>query len=292
MSGTSPLYAGIEAGGTKFVLAVGTSPLDITARHVIPTREPGATLAQAGDWFAAQGAFGAMGIVTFGPADLDPASPTWGHIVKTPKPGWSGCDLAGYFAQRFAVPVRFDTDVNGAALAEARLGAGEGASTLAYVTVGTGIGVGLVIDGNPVHGIAHPEMGHAYPRRSSDDRDFAGVCPFHGDCFEGLASGPAIIARWGGSLSDLGSDHPAHDIVAEYLAHLCHTLFAATACEVVVMGGGVLQAAGLIDRIRARATQLDAGYLPGGTRHRIEAPGLGIHSGIAGALMLAIEGGS
>ncbi len=281
------MIGGIEAGGTKFVLAVGPSPAEIFARHVIPTRMPQETLAEAAAWFAAQGHIDALGIASFGPVDLDPASPTWGHITRTPKPGWTGCDLAGYFAEALGVPVGFDTDVNGAALAEAHHGAGRGLSSLAYVTVGTGIGGGLVLNGAPVHGAAHPEMGHVFVRRSAWDHDFAGHCPIHGDCLEGLASGPAIMARWGKSLSDLPPHHAAHDMVAGYLAQLCYSLFAMTAVEVAVLGGGVMKAAGLIDRVREMTRDLVGDYLPGGNRHRIEAPGLGENSGLVGALMLA-----
>ena len=228
-SAGKPLLGGIEAGGTKFVFAVGHTPIEIVARHEIPTRDPETTLAQASEWFEGQGSISAIGIASFGPVDLDRSSPRWGHITNTPKPGWENCDLAGYFAERFGVPIGFDTDVNGAALAEYQNGAGTGASSLAYITVGTGIGGGLVLDGKAVHGAAHPEMGHIFPRRHVDDREFEGICPHHGDCLEGLASGPAIKARWGASLSELPADHIAHEIIADYLAQLAHSLIAMTA---------------------------------------------------------------
>ncbi|WP_066558153.1 ROK family protein [Croceicoccus bisphenolivorans] len=286
-AGKEPLLGAIEAGGTKFVLAVGTAPDNTAARHVIPTQMPSETLAEAEAWFRAQGSIAALGIASFGPIDIDRASRTWGHITTTPKSGWSECDIAGFFAARFAVPVGFDTDVNGAAWAEVRFGAGRGVSSLAYVTVGTGIGGGLVIDGEPIHGASHPEMGHIFVRRGPSDDDFAGHCPIHGDCLEGLASGPAIIARWGSPLSDLPQDHPAHALVSGYLAHLCYDIFAITAAEVVVLGGGVLRTPGLLQRVREQATALASGYLPGGARHRVEAAGLGEDAGITGALMLA-----
>lgn len=280
------MLGGIEAGGTKFVLAVGAAPDRITARHTIPTRDPQTTLAEAADWLAGQGACAGLGIGSFGPVDLDPRSPRYGFITTTPKPGWANCDIAGYFREALGVPVGFDTDVNAAALAEHGASARAGGS-LAYLTIGTGIGGGLVIDGQPVHGIAHPEVGHIYPRRHRDDLEFAGICPAHGDCLEGLASGPAISARWGASLSDLTADHPGHAIIADYIAQACHTLFASVAVEEVVIGGGVAGAPGLIERIAARARELDNGYLPGGERHRIIRPRLGGDSGIVGALMLA-----
>ena len=280
------MLGGIEAGGTKFVLAVGPAPDAITARHVIATRAPAETLAEALAWFAQQPPIRAMGIASFGPAQLDPASPQWGRITNTPKPGWANCDLAGYFAAALGVPIGFDTDVNGAALAEYSLGAGQGARSLAYVTAGTGIGGGLICDGHLVHGAAHPELGHIFPRRPAGDAAFAGICPHHGDCLEGLASGPAIVARWGASLSQLAGDHPAHAIIADYLGQLCHTIFATTASEVVVLGGGVMNTPGLIERVRARCVELGAGYLPGSALQRIVAPGLGQDSGITGALLL------
>lgn len=281
------MLGAIEAGGTKFVLAVGPSPHQITARHVIPTLDPATTLAEAADWFAAQGALTALGIGSFGPVELDRASPRWGFITNTPKPGWADCDIAGFFAKALGVPVGFDTDVNAAALAEYRAAAPDGCRSLAYLTIGTGIGGGLVLDEQPVHGIAHPEMGHIYPRRAARTRDFAGICPHHGDCLEGLASGPAIIACWGASLSELGAEHEAHGVVADYIAQACHMLFASLAVERVVIGGGVAKTAGLVERIAERTAVLSAGYLPGGERHRVLAPAYGEHAGITGAMMLA-----
>lgn len=281
------MLGGIEAGGTKIVLAVGSAPDAIVARATIPTGDPDMTVAAALDWFARQPRIDALGLGTFGPVELDRTRPDWGHILETPKPGWSGFDLAGTLGSGLRVPVAVETDVNAAALAEARIGAGRGGTSLAYMTVGTGIGVGLVLDGACVHGAAHPEMGHYYPRRPAHDSEAAGICPFHGDCLEGLASGPAILARWGATLSDLPPDHPGHDLIAAYLAQACHTLFATTAVETIVVGGGVLGTPGLLPRIAKAARVLDDGYLPGGARHRICPPGLGDASGITGALILA-----
>lgn len=280
------MLGGIEAGGTKFVLAVGPSPDRITARHTIPTRDPATTLAEAAEWLAGQGGITALGIGSFGPVELDRTSPRWGFITATPKPGWADCDVAGYLGQALGVPVGFDTDVNAAALAE-YAASGNVAGSLAYLTIGTGIGGGLVLDGKPVHGIAHPELGHIYPRRHPQDMDFAGICPSHGDCLEGLASGPAIIARWGMSLSELPADHPGQAIIADYIAQACHMLFASVAVEEVVIGGGVANTPGLVERVADRTRELDAGYLPGGTRHRVIRPRLGGDAGIIGALMLA-----
>ena len=286
-SAGKPLLGGIEAGGTKFVLAVGYSPTEIIERYEIPTLDPAITLAQAGDWFESKGSISALGIASFGPVDLDRSSPLRGYITNTPKPGWENCDLAGYFAERFGVPIGFDTDVNGAALAEYQHWAGQGASSLAYITVGTGIGGGLVLDGRAVHGAAHPEMGHFFPRRHGDDREFEGICPHHGDCLEGLACGPAIKARWGASLSELPADHIAHEIIADYLAQLAHSLIAMTAVEIIVFGGGVMKTDGVLGRVDRRASELGAAYFPGGSRHKIVSPGLGHNAGLVGALLLA-----
>lgn len=281
----APLLGGIEAGGTKFVLAVGPSAREIVSRTVIPTTTPDRTLAEVTRWFAEHGPVVALGIASFGPVELDRASPNWGHITDTPKPGWAQTAMAGPLAKALACPVGFDTDVNGAALAEATYGAG--GTSLAYITVGTGIGVGLVTGGRTVHGAGHPEMGHIFPRRDREDFDFPGHCPFHGDCMEGLASGPAILARWGAMLSDLPPGHPAHTYVAGYLAQLCHTAFATVAVETIVLGGGVMQTPGLLDAVRERTFALGAEYLPGRSRQQIVAPKLGQESGISGALQLA-----
>lgn len=279
------MLGAIEAGGTKFVLAAGTSPDSIVARHTIPTRDPASTLAEAAAWFAER-RIEALGIGSFGPVELDRASPKWGFITTTPKPGWADCDMAGHFARALGVPIGFDTDVNAAALAEHRA-AGGGSGSIAYLTIGTGIGGGLVLEGRPVHGIAHPEVGHIVPRRHPADTAFAGTCPHHGDCLEGLASGPAILARWGASLSELPADHAAQAIIADYIAQACHTLFACTSVEEVVIGGGVANTPGLVERVAERTLALDAGYLPGGTRHRVIRPRLGGNSGIVGAMLLA-----
>lgn len=287
MSKARPLFGGIEAGGTKFVLAVGHDPAAPLASHTIATTTPDETLGAVAEWFEQHGPIAALGIASFGPVDLDPRSPGWGHITATPKAGWSNCDLAGYFVRRFGIPIGFDTDVNAAALAEFAAAGSDAASSLVYVTVGTGIGGGLVIDGRPVHGAAHPEMGHIFPRRAPDDQQFKGTCPFHGDCLEGLVSGPAIKARWGASLSELPPSHAAHDIVAGYLAQLCQTLFAVTAAHTIVLGGGVMQTPGLLERIRLGLARIDAGYLPGRDRQVVRLPALGAQAGLHGALMLA-----
>lgn len=281
------MLAGIEAGGTKFVLAVAESPEALVERHVIETRDPETTLGEAAAWIAGHGEISSIGIASFGPLEIDPTRKNWGCITDTPKPGWANCNLAGFFAERFSVPIGFDTDVNGAALAEYRFGAGVGKKSLAYVTVGTGIGGGLVVNGLPLEGAGHLEMGHWYPRNRSKVADLSGYCPFHRDCLEGLVSGEAIRRRWGADLSSLPPEHEAHGIVADYLGQLCHAIFAMTAAEVIVMGGGVMQAPRLLDKVRQGAASIGGYYLPGRERQSIEAPQLGSDSGIIGSLALA-----
>lgn len=287
-------YGCIEAGGTKFYAGVATAPDAILATTRIPTLVPADTIRAAIAFLreaaAQHGALDAIGIASFGPVDLDRSSPGWGRITATPKPGWSGVDLAGAFGDAFGCPVGFDTDVNGAALAESLWGAAIGADTAVYVTVGTGIGGGAVVEGRPLHGLRHPEMGHMLPRRHPLDREFAGTCRFHGDCLEGLASGPAIIARWGASLSHLPADHDAHEVVAYYLAQLAVALQALLSPRAIILGGGVLQTPGLLTRIRVQATQLGGGYFddaPDAANALIVAPGLGTDAGLLGALALA-----
>lgn len=293
MSDTA-LYGCIEAGGTKFVLGVAREPGTILRSVAVPTGTPTETIDAALAFFtearAELGNYAAFGIASFGPVDLDRRSPGWGRIIETPKIGWSGVDLVGPFARAFNCPVGFDTDVNGAILAESLWGAAAGEAVAVYVTVGTGIGGGAIIAGHALHGARHPEMGHILPARHPDDVDFPGICPFHGACLEGLASGPAIKARWGASLSDLGPDHPAQEIVAFYLAQLVIAQQALLSPHRIVFGGGVTNAPGLLDRIRRQSERLSGGYF--GTEdftRLIVAPALGEHAGLLGGLALALK---
>ncbi len=288
----SPLYGCIEAGGTKFVLGVARDHETLLRTTRIPTTRPAETLDAALAFFndasTEFGSFAAIGIASFGPVSLDRNAPDWGHITTTPKPGWSGTDLAGAIGRAFDCPVGFDTDVNAAILAESLWGAARGSDIAVYITVGTGIGGGALIAGCPIHGLRHPEMGHMLPRRHPEDLAFAGICPFHGDCLEGLASGAAIRARWGCSLSELASDHPAHAIIAYYLAQLAVALQALLSPQRIVVGGGVMATPGLIDCVRAEAVRLSGDYF--GCRDiatLIVPTGLGDRSGLLGALALA-----
>lgn len=289
MPADRPLLGAIEAGGTKFVLGVGHGASEIIDQVQIATRDPATTLAEAVAFFRQHPQLAAMGIGSFGPLERDRHSPNWGHILGTPKSGWSQYDLAGSLSRALAVSVAFDTDVNAAALAEARLGAAQDSAVSVYVTIGTGIGGGVIADGRIVGGAGHPELGHMRPRRPGDDRDFEGLCPFHGDCLEGLASGPAIIARWGQSLSHLRSEHPAHAIIAGYLAEMCNTLRAALAPDAIVLGGGVMATPGLFERIIQAAATSDGGYFASAAPQVIRRPALAPISGLAGAFLLAAD---
>lgn len=285
------LLGGIEAGGTKFICGLARDGVLLGERARIETTTPEATLGAVKAWFAAaqerHGPLDGLGIASFGPVDRDPSSPGWGSILPTPKPGWTGVPLATMLGEALGVPVGFDTDVNGAAMAEASVGGQRG--LVVYITVGTGIGGGAVLDGVPLAGVRHAEMGHFYPPRHPDDLDYAGRCPFHGACLEGLASGPAILDRWGTSLSELPPEHPGHAIIAFYLAHLSVALMATLSPHRIAFGGGVLKTPGLIDAIRREAVTLNRGYLIEDSRlAEIIAPTcLEEDAGLYGAMLLA-----
>jgi fructokinase len=262
---------------------------------VIATTTPEHTLRDVEAFFAAVaselGPFDALGIGSFGPVDLDRASPTFGRILETPKAGWSHTDLVGPLARRFGCPVSIDTDVNAAALAESsRFDLGGG--TLVYVTVGTGIGGGAVVNGASVKGQPHPEMGHIRVIRDARDTRFAGVCRFHGDCLEGLASGPAIVARYGSTIDRLPPDHDAFAVIGNYLGQLAANVILMLSPRHVVLGGGVMETRALLPLIRARAAALLNGYPRTGDNAAlldrvIVAPRLGCRSGLVGAITLA-----
>ena len=289
------LLGGIEAGGTKFVCVVGTGPDDIRARTRFATTTPTETLEQAIAFFKQQPEpITAVGIGSFGPVDLNPASPTYGWITSTPKPGWRQTDVRGAVQHALGVPVGFDTDVNAAVLAEHRWGAARDIDTALYVTVGTGIGGGVLVRGRPVHGVMHPEIGHILVRRDPQSDPFPGICPFHGDCLEGLACGPAMAARWGKPAHGLPDDHPAWALEAHYLAQGLVTCIYALAPERILLGGGVMQQAHLFQRIRVEVKSLLNGYLAvpeveEQIKTYIVPPGLCGDAGVLGALALAHE---
>lgn len=295
MNTQPPLIGAIEAGGTKFVLATGTGPDDLRDVERIPTTTPEETLARCVAYFTAaqekHGRIAALGIGTFGPAGVDPASPEWGFITSTPKPGWQHTDVAGTLARALDVPVAFDTDVNAAVYGEWLWGAAQGCGVALYLTVGTGIGGGVIINGRPLHGLLHPEMGHIRIPRPAALASFAGACPWHGDCLEGLASGPAMAARWGTAGHTLPPDHPAWEAEAECLASACAGFSCTLSPERIILGGGVMDAPGLLEKVREKTRALLNGYLqhPRITEacgDYIVAPGLGNEAGIQGALAL------
>lgn len=294
MTASEPWVAGVELGGTKCIAALARGR-EIVSRSQWPTGDHAeATLGAVADWLAEadrQESLAALGIASFGPLWLDPASPQFGRIVNTPKPGWSGVDVRGKLAGALACPVVIDTDVAGAALAEGRWGAAQGCGSHVYLTIGTGIGGGIVIDGKPVHGGFHPELGHVRARRSYN-LDFPGVCPHHGDCLEGLAAGPAIAARTGRPAEQLAPDHPVWDAVAAELAELMATLILTLAPHRIVIGGGVgFGQPALLGKVREATARALADYLPGYERAALDGiivpPGLGADAGVLGAIALA-----
>lgn len=295
---STQLYGAIELGGTKVNCAVGRGPDRICVQGVIPTTLPDETLTRVRDFFTdamrAHGALQGLGVACFGPVDLDVSSPTHGHILQTPKAGWSRTDVLSAIAPLVARPVVFETDVNAAAWGEGRWGAGAGLSDFVYVTVGTGIGGGAVVGGRLLHGLGHAEMGHMLTARIPGD-DYPGICSFHGDCLEGLACGPALAARWGQSPEDLPDDHPAWELEARYLAMLCLNLTAVLAPGRIILGGGVMARAALLDKIRGHFAALSNGYFApadkaGGLEAYIVAAALGSLAGLIGAFSLVQDG--
>ena len=291
-----PLFGGIEAGGTKFVCAVGDATGRVRVESRFPTRDPVTTFREVFDFFHAarahHGELQAYGIAAFGPLNIDPLAAGYGRMLKTPKLGWSDFDLHGVLAREFGKPVGIDTDVNAAGLAEARWGNGTGLPTLVYVTVGTGIGAGVLYRGQPLFGLTHPEIGHIHVRRHPQDVQFAGTCPFHGDCLEGLASGPAIYARTERSLADASDVDEIWDIEADYLGQLCAQLVSMLSPHRILLGGGVMQQERLFDLVRARMRHWLGSYNVQPEIHEdgfICAPGLGNQAGVKGALALAMD---
>jgi fructokinase len=292
------LFGAVEAGGTKFVCAIGDENGTIRAESRVPTTDAVSTLAAVRDFFAAQrralGTLSAIGIGCFGPVILDKLSAKYGFIGKTPKAGWCDIDVVGMLAQEFSCPVGFDTDVNAAALAEHRWGAARGAKNVVYMTVGTGIGGGVLVDGAPLHGLLHPEIGHIRPRRHSLDVNFPGVCPFHGDCLEGLASGPAILARCGVDLLHLDAEHAQWQMQTDYLGQLCAQLVLTLSPQRIIMGGGVMAQERLFPGIRDRMLHWLGGYIDrsellADSDRYVVPPALGARAGVLGAIGLAID---
>jgi fructokinase len=283
------MIAGIELGGTKTVVAIGSGEGRVSEELRFPTTLPEETLGTAIRWLRERGVPERIGIAAFGPIGIVPGRENYGRILATPKPGWAGFSIVETLSKAFpTATLTLDTDVNAAALAEARIGAAAGLDDVAYITIGTGIGGGILSGGRLIHGALHPEFGHLkVPRMPGDE--FAGVCPFHGDCLEGLASGPSIAARWGKPAHELPADHPAWETQAWYLAHGILSLLAIVSPSRVVVGGGVSQANQLHQKVQTKLAEIAAGYFPPVlVSDYVVPPALGQEAGICGAFLLAI----
>lgn len=283
----------LEAGGTKMVCAIGDENGNVFERMSFPTRMPEETMPDIINYFRER-PVEALGISSFGPLNLNKQDPNFGDITTTPKPGWQNYPLLRTLAEALNVPVGIDTDVNGAALAEARLGAGRGLDSLVYYTIGTGVGGGAVVEGRLLHGLVHPEMGHMLLRPCKDDPAPHGFCPYHDGCLEGMATGVAIEKRWGVPAAQLPPEHIAWDIEAEYLAQMCANTIVILSPKKIVLGGGVMHQVHLFPKIRRRTQELLNGYVANDTiLHDIDnyivAPGLGDNAGAAGSLLLALD---
>jgi fructokinase len=292
----NPLYGGIEAGGTKFVCMIGAGPDQVVDETRFSTTLPDETIRKAIAFFepyARRGELAAVGIATFGPVDLNPASPAYGHITTTPKPDWSQVDLHGQVQRALGLPVAFDTDVNAAAYGEHHWNpANRPLDPFLYITVGTGIGVGVLANGRPLHGLIHCEAGHFVIPHDGQKDPFSGVCPYHGDCLEGLASGPSMARRWGVPAEALPSHHAAWELEAEYIALGLVNLIYAYSPERIVLGGGVAQHPGLHEMVRKKVQQRLGGYIQSPMvlekiDDYIVAPFLGNRSGVLGAIAMA-----
>lgn len=289
------LKGAIEAGGTKFICAVGTGANNILDQVTIKTRSPEITLPECLAFFRKcadrQGTISSLGIAAFGPLELNPADPAYGCILKTPKRDWAGVNLVEYYSDQLSVPVVLDTDVNAAVIAECRYGNARSASNAVYVTVGTGIGAGIIANGKITHGLIHPELGHIPLPRHPKDTSFASACPFHDDCLEGLASGSAMHHRWGAPAQGLGPHHDAWKLEAFYLGQMCRTLTFALSPERIILGGGVMGKKGLIEQVRRETAKALGDYLPvaqkaGGWENYIVPQSLTSQSGLVGAFAL------
>jgi fructokinase len=290
------LYGGVETGGTWCVCALGTGPGEIADEQTFRTGEPGETLERIAAFFERGPKPEALGIGSFGPVDLDLQSPTWGNVTSTPKPGWAHTAVATVLRDRLAVPVHFTSDVTAAALGEHRWGAGRGLDSLCYLTVGTGIGAGLLTGGRPVSGLVHPEVGHLRVPHDRRRDPFDGVCPMHGDCWEGLACGPAIAERWGQPPGELPDEHPAWALEADYVALGVHAIVSVASPQRVIAGGGVMDRTGLRAAVRTRLRELNAGYLEtpmldARIDEYLVSPELGDRAGVLGAIALAERAG-
>jgi len=289
------IYGAIEAGGTKFICLVGTDPQHILEEARFNTTNPSETLTNVVEFFkraAAGKHLAAIGIGCFGPLDLDPHSPAFGSITATPKPGWSNTHILTMLQEALQTPVAIDTDVNAAALAEYTWGAAQGIDPFVYLTIGTGIGGGGIINSAPLHGLVHPEMGHIRVPHDLQKDPFEGVCPFHGDCFEGLASGPALYKRWGQLAENLPDNHPAWELEAHYIALALSNLVCTLSPKRIICGGGVMQNQKLLPLVRQKLIEFLNGYVQSpeileNADNYVQPPALGNRAGVLGALAMA-----
>ena len=283
---------GIEAGGTKFVLGIGDENGNIIVKETIPTTTPKETIDRC-KAFILKHDPDCVGVASFGPINLDKSSQTYGYITSTPKPGWANTPLIPEIQTIFKGPIGFDTDVNGAALSESIWGKGKNVSSCLYLTIGTGIGGGYVENNQCLHGLLHPEMGHILLRKHPDDT-FVGVCPYHGNCFEGLASGPAIEARYHQKAQNLDQDNKVWEIEAYYIAQALVNYILILSPKVILLGGGVMHQTQLFPLIRTQVKELLNGYIQHPSIlncdvNYITEPGLGDNSGLLGAIALALQ---
>ncbi len=286
------LYGGMEGGGTKFVCAVGSGPDEIVEEVRFATTTPDETLGQTIAFFQKY-KLAAIGLAPFGPLDLNPASPAYGSITATPKPGWTGANILAAFRAAFDIPLAFDTDVNAAAFGEYYWPPqSRGLDSLVYYTIGTGIGAGIIVNGKVTHGLTHPEAGHMRLPHDRKKDPFPGICPFHKDCFEGMASGPALARRWRKPAETLPDDHPAWELEASYISYALVNVILMLSPQRIVLGGGVMGHAALFPSIRSKVRGLLNGYVAspvfaGTMDEYIVPPALDRRAGVLGALALA-----
>jgi fructokinase len=290
-------YGGIEAGGTKFVCVIANGPEDILVETRFPTTDPSETINNSIRFFKESiGKYKirllSLGVGSFGPIDLNFSSQSFGYITKTPKKGWNNTNLIQPLKTSLGIPVAFDTDVNVAAIGEGKWGAAQNLNSFLYFTIGTGIGGGAIIDGKPLHGLIHPEMGHIRLSQDKSIDPYQGKCPFHPNCFEGLASGPAMKERWGQSAEFLDDDHPAWDLEADYIAQALNNFICAFSPMKIILGGGVMQKEFIFPMIHKKTQTYLNNYVHSdmiSTRisEYIVPPGLGNQAGMLGAIALA-----
>lgn len=286
------LIGAIEAGGTKFVLGIGNEKGEILERVSIPTESPQETMPKVIEFFMGKGVE-AIGVGCFGPIDPKKDSPTYGYITTTPKVKWANYNIIGELKKHFNVPIAFDTDVNGATLGELTWGVAKGLDSALYITVGTGIGAGAIVEGKMIHGLLHPEMGHIMVKKHEND-NYKGKCPYHGDCLEGVAAGPALEERWGKKGFELEPNHPAWEMEAYYLAQALVNFILIVSPEKIIMGGGVMKQEHLFPMIRKEVANILKGYInkkeiSEDIDNYIVAPKLGDNAGLCGAVALGLK---